>query len=158
MFAMSLIMAATACAENNCPWMNEATASDLVGGGDAVGAFAAAQGKSAVCTFTEHDRKAMRTLQISVELAGDPHASFLSTVQQGCRSTSAPLKAIGNEAVTCTIDRHKAGMGERALGRVRDQVFVVTISTTLKDDPILTSAVLKMKIGTAAEQVAGNLF
>ena len=49
-------------------------------------------------------------------------------------------------------------MGERLVGRVRDQVFTITISTTLKNDPILTRDEIKSRIYTAAEQVSGNLF
>lgn len=148
---------ALAHAENNCPWLNEATASDLVGG-DAVGTFVAAKNKPSVCTFTQNDGKVTRTLQITVEIATDPHSSYLSTLQADCRSSSAPLKAIGNEAATCAIDRGKAVMGERVLGRVRDQVFTITLSTSIKDDPVLTPSMLKMKISLAAEQVSGNLF
>lgn len=144
-------------AMNNCPWMNEATASELVGG-DATGAYISAKDTPAVCTFTEHFGKDTRTLTISVATVTDPHSSFLSTLQSGCGSASAPLSAIGNEAATCTIDRGKSIIGEKVLGRVRDQIFAITISTTMKNDPVLTDVLLKMKIGTAAEQVAGNLF
>ena len=156
-FFALLARPAIARAENNCPWLNEATASDLVGG-DTVGAFVAAKDKPSVCTFTQNDGKVTRTLQISVEIAADPHGSYLSALQADCRSTSAPLKAIGNEAATCAIDHGKTVMGERVLGRVRDQVFTITISTSMKDDPILTPAMLKMKVSLAAEQVSGNLF
>ena len=157
-FATVLVLRpATARAENNCPWLNEATASELVGG-DAVGSFVAGKDKPSVCTFTQNDGKVTRTLQISVGIAADPHSSYLSTLQADCRSTAAPLKAIGNEAATCAIDRGKAVMGERVLGRVRDQVFTITISTSMKEDPVLTPAALKMKISLAAEQISGNLF
>jgi hypothetical protein len=37
-------------------------------------------------------------------------------------------------------------------------VFTIAISSTLKNDPILTREALKTRIYTAAEQVAGNLF
>lgn len=147
----------TARAENNCPWMNEATASELVGG-DAVGAYVAAKDKPSVCTFTQRAANVTRTLEITVEIASDPHGSFLSILQTDCHSTQTPLKAIGNEAATCTMDRGKAVVGERALGRVRDQVFTITISTSAKEDSVLTPPMLKMKINAAAEQVAGNLF
>lgn len=148
---------AIARAENNCPWMNEATASDLLGG-DAVGAYVTAEDKPSVCTFTQRAGNLTRTLQISVEIAADPHSSLLTTLQADCHSTPTPLSAIGNEADTCVLDRGKAVMGERAMGRVRDQVFTITISTSEKDDPVLSPATLKMKISAAAEQVAGNLF
>lgn len=143
--------------ENNCPWMNEATASDLVGG-DAVGAYGANAGKSATCTFIESVGKASRVLQISVESADDSHADYLSELQAFCRSAPTPLKAIGNEAAICPFTRRRRVTVLRALGRVRNQVFIVALSTSVKGDPILTRAMLEMKIGAAAEQVAGNLF
>ena len=153
-----LVMPIAARAENNCPWMNEATASDLVGGG-AIGTYIAEKDKSAVCTFTEHSGKAIRTLQISVEVASDPHQRFLSAAKDGCGSNSQmPLQATGNEAVICALNSHRKMVGQRALGRVRDQIFIMTLSTSIKDDPTLTPAMLKMKISTAAEQVAGNLY
>jgi hypothetical protein len=152
-----LALPARVRAMNNCPWMNEATASELVGG-DATGAYLPAKDKPAVCTFTEHFGKDTRTLTISVATVTDPHGSFLTTLHSDCPSAAAPLSAIGNEAATCIIDRGKSVIGEKALGRVRDQIFAITISTTMKNDPALTDVLLKMKIGTAAEQVAGNLF
>ena len=75
-----------------------------------------------------------------------------------CGTDTAPLRAIGNEAVVCTVDGRKGAMGERVVGRVRDQVFSITIGTTLKVDPILPRDVLKTNILTAAEQISGNLF
>ncbi|KAA6460343.1 hypothetical protein DYQ86_15015 [Acidobacteria bacterium AB60] len=152
-------MAVRAQAENKCPWLNEATATDLVGGGNAVGSYVAATGsKPAVCTFTEQGGKAVRTLQIAVGIAPDPHEEFLASVRRDCRGVSDPLKAIGNEAVTCGVLRREVVIGERVLGRVRDQLFSITLSTTMAHDPVLTPAILKMQISVAAEQVAGNLF
>ncbi len=144
-------------AENNCPWMNEATASDLVGA-DAVGSFVSAKDAPSVCTFTQTGPNGTRTLQIAMAIATDPHGSYMANIKSNCTSSSVPLKAIGNEAVTCMVDRRKVIVGEKALGRVRDQVFTITLSTSMKDDPILTPAMLKMKIEFAAEQVAGNLY
>lgn len=144
-------------AENNCPWMNEATASDLVGA-EAVGAFVAAKDAPSVCTFTQTGPGGTRTLEIAMAIATDPHGSYMANIKSNCTSASVPLKAIGNEAVTCTVDRRKVVVGAKALSRVRDQVFTITLSTSIKDDPILTPAMLKMKIEFAAEQVAGNLY
>ena len=157
--SMLPMIAVCAQAENKCPWLNEATASDLIGGGNAVGSYVpAAAGKAAVCNFTERTGEAVRTLQIAVNVANDPHGKFLANVQRDCRATSDSLKAIGNEAVTCSILRQQTVIGERVLGRVRDQLFSITLSTTMKHDPVLTPAILKMDISVAAEQVAGNLF
>jgi hypothetical protein len=144
-------------AANNCPWINEATASGLLGSA-AVGTFVdAAPPQPAICTFTQQGADATRTLRITVELSADPHAR-LTAMAQTCGTDEAPLRAIGNEALTCAADDRKGGLGERVIGRVRDQVFTITISNTLKNDPSLNRDVLKARINTAAEQVAGNLF
>jgi hypothetical protein len=68
------------------------------------------------------------------------------------------LQAIGNEASMCLLDNRTSGLVELVVGRVRDQLFTITMSTTLKDDLILTKMSLKEKAYTASEQVAGNLF
>lgn len=65
-----------------------------------------------------------------------------------CASPTAALKAIGNEAFACAI----GGKTEQAVGRVRDQIFIITISANDKPD------VLREKVRLAAEQVAGNLY
>jgi hypothetical protein len=154
----SIGASALAHAANNCAWINEATASGLLGG-DAVGEVSGpALGQPAVCTFTQMTAGGRRTLRITVEIVADAHARVAS-IAQGCGADAGPLKAIGNEALVCAADDRKAGIGERVVGRVRDQVFTITIGSTLKNDPILFSRdVLKSRIYTAAEQVAGNLF
>ena len=53
LFLVASISAIPVYAANDCPWMNEATASGLLGG-TAVGMFqAATTEKAAVCTFTQ---------------------------------------------------------------------------------------------------------
>jgi hypothetical protein len=152
-----LAFTAAAHADNNCAWLNEATAAGLLGG-DAVGdSPAPVAGQPAVCTFTQQSGAVKRTLRIVVEIATDPHARY-SALAQSCGADSFALKAIGNEALACSADDRKAGPGERVVSRVRDQVFTITISSSLKADPTFSRDVLKAKIYTAAEQVAGNLF
>ncbi len=144
-------------AKNNCPWINEATASGLLGG-EAVGEMTdATVGQPATCIFTQIDKGAARTLRISLERTVDPHHVLVS-VAAGCGTNGTLLPAIGNEAVTCAINDRKIGLGERVVGRVRDQVFTIALSTTVKDDPVLTREALKARIYIAAEQVSGNLF
>jgi hypothetical protein len=144
-------------AGNDCPWLTEATASGLIGA-EAVGSYtAAAASQPAVCTFRQKSDGMMRTLTITVELASDAHTRMTS-IAQTCGAGAAPLNAIGNEAVFCDADLRRREIGERAVGRVRNQVFTITLSSTIKDDPILTRDALKTRIYTAAEQVAGNLF
>jgi hypothetical protein len=144
-------------AKNNCAWINESTASGLLGG-DAVGEFTeASAGQPAVCTFTQKDAAVTRTLRVTVLVTPDFDAGFRSAAQS-CGSDAAPIQAIGNQAIVCAADDRKGGIGQRVVGRVRDQVFTITISSTLKNDPSLTRDTLKARIYTAAEQVSGNLF
>lgn len=152
-----LLAPAASRASNNCPWMNEATASGLLGG-DAMGEFTpAAAGQAAVCLFTYDSPGAKRILRIMVETSADAHERVTAAAETCGRDADA-LKAIGNEAVECAADERKGGMGESAVGRVRDQVFTIAIGSSLKSDPILPRDALKARIRTAAEQVAGNLF
>jgi hypothetical protein len=137
--------------------MTEATAGGLLGG-DAVGNFTAAStGQPAVCTFTQTGANFTRTLRITVEVTPDTHARVQAAAQP-CGKNAAPIQAIGNEASMCTIENRNAVPGQLVVGRVRDQLFTITFTSTLKDDPILTRATLKDKAYTASEQVAGNLF
>ena len=155
---IGLLALPTLCrAENNCPWMNEATASGILGG-EAMGMVTGSGAEGpAICEFTQLGAGFKRTLSVTVEVTPDAHAR-LQTVARSCGGDAAPLKAIGNEALLCPTNDHKNGHGELLVGRVRDQVFTITIKTTLKDDPILTRATLIVRIDTAAEQIAGNLF
>ena len=152
-----LSLPAAAYGANTCPWINEATASGLLGR-KAVGEVTeAAAGQPFICTFTQQDESGKRTLRVTVEIVRDSHARQ-GAIAQACGADVVPLRAIGNEARICAADEHKNRIGERVVGRVRDQVFTITIYTTVKDDPILTRDELKSRIYTAAEQISGNLF
>ena len=143
-------------AANNCPWLNEATASAFIGH-DATGTYAAGPANSALCTFAESGDKPLRTLQISVETASGTHNRYMAVSRLACPSGPEPLPAVGNEASTCVQVR--GGVTEaKAIGRVRDQIFTITLATSVKNDAVLSPAMLGMKIDSAAEQVAGNLF
>lgn len=154
----AVIAMPSACmAKNNCPWINEATASGLLGG-DAEGAFTDPMpSQPADCIFTEQDSGVTRTLRITVEQSNNPHQQ-LSAVGSLCGSNSTPVRAIGNEAMMCSLEGHNSLHGTFMAGRVRDQVFTITLRTTLKNDPLLTHDALQAKMHIAAEQVSGNLF
>jgi hypothetical protein len=155
---ISLTSAPALCrAANDCAWINQATASGLLGGEAAVTVTEPAAEQPAVCTFTQQNEKGKRTLRVAVEIAMDAHAR-LGAIAEICGANAVPLKAIGNEALLCAADEDKNQIGERIIGRVRDQVFTITIGTTIKDDPILTRDELKSRVHVAAEQVSGNLF
>ena len=147
----------SAHASNNCPWINEATVSGLLDG-PAVGAFnQGSVGQPATCNFAFKRAGGGRTLAISVETVQDAHARVMS-MAKGCKQPQEVLPAIGNEAYVCTTEHGKEAVAERVVGRVRDQVFTILISTTGKGDLILSTQDLKSRISIASEQVSGNLF
>ena len=172
----ALLIPVSAHAANNCPWLTEATVGGLLGG-DAVGAYTAgplvATSTSATitpdagptvrmdqpgtCVFTSNEGEGMRELIVTMEVSADAHAK-LAGMMQACGASSQLLQAIGNEAAVCAMDAHKKSVSERVVGRVRNQIFTITIQTTVKDDPVLNASALMTRIYTASEQVAGNLF
>ena len=159
--ALQIFIACALCipanASNACPWMNEATASGLLGD-DVVGSYkgASSPGQPGTCTFTRGSGDAVRTLVIEIETAPDA-AARMKSMQKGCSSDPSSLQAIGNEAIMCAVDRGSR-QGELVVGRVRDQMFTIRISSSIKSDPVLTRESLTSKISSAAEQIAGNLF
>lgn len=144
-------------AANSCPWISEATASSLLGG-DATGVYVAAtERKPAICTFTQQTAQGSRSLEITVQVTGDPQAR-LAQAEEKCGTDPAPLHAIGNEAIFCTGEGMPGQVSEHAVGRVRDQIFSIIVATSVKDDAVLTRDALKARLYKASEQVAGNLF
>lgn len=156
--AMALVGAALpARAANTCPWMNEATASGLLGA-EATGSFtAAAAQQPASCVFTENSPGITRTLTITMEINQDWSGRMRDLLRE-CHDAPDAMRAIGNEAQTCVVMRPRGAHAELVVGRVRDQVFSIAIGTTVKNDPVLRPDELQNRIAVAAEQVAGNLF
>jgi hypothetical protein len=66
--------------------------------------------------------------------------------------------AIGNEAYVCTAEHSNEAIAQPVIGRVRDQLFSISIGTTTKGESAVWLADLKTTIAIAAEQVSGNLF
>jgi hypothetical protein len=150
-------LALPARAANTCPWMNEATASGLLGS-EAVGSYTpAAAAQPAGCIFVESNQGITRTLTITVETNADAHARVGALLNASNAMPSA-LQAIGNEAEMCKAVWPHGVRGEVVGGRVRDQAFSIAISTTMKNDPVLNAEELENRIATAAEQVTGSLF
>jgi hypothetical protein len=157
MAVMFVALSARAHAANNCPWINEATASGIIGA-EAVGSYTdPTPSQPAVCNFVQSGPSVTRTLRITV--LQTPHfQDLLQAENKTCTGTATPMVAIGNEAIACSADDRRKLFAERVVGRVRDQVFTITLGTTQKDDSILNRFELKTRIATAAEQVSGNLF
>lgn len=113
-----------------CAWMNDATAAGILGG----------ETTQSGCVFSH----ASDQLRIEVFAPAQPFRSYVNR----CKSRPETLKAIGNEAVLCD----GTGSEQLAIGRVRDQVFVLELKAGL------AKTALREKLKSAAEIVAGNLF
>lgn len=115
------------------------------------------EGSSAACSFDYHDATASRELRITVEQVKDPNQA-MAAYKARCSGGTSPLQAIGNEAATCAADTKGHTYGEQVIGRVRDQIFTVMITTSAQDDPSMPREALEEKTRNIAEQVAGALF
>jgi len=146
------------CQENvGCPWLNVATASGVLRSSENGTMATLSQGNKAACSFVYHDATASRELRITMELVQDP-SQALTGYKARCSGIASPLQAIGNEAVTCAADTKGQGDGEQVIGRVRNQIFTVTITTNARNDPSMSRDELGEKTRNIAEQVAGALF
>jgi hypothetical protein len=134
-------MAGMATGEERCPWLNVATASGFLGGALHMTLT------SASCEFVRQDGGHEMTLRIEVGSMSAPHAQ--------CGSGAEPLKAIGNEALACTYEGKAGWIAEQVTGRVRDQAFLVRISS---NDRSTAPKTIREKVRKVAEQVAGILF
>lgn len=132
-----------------CPWLNAATADGVLGGPVAVTVSRAKIGDDASCRFIRHDGSLLSELGIEVETMPSPAKDFPSYAAR-CHSAGVPLKAIGNEAQACSDEA-----AEQVIGRVRDRVFLIRITT---GDRSAQPAILRDKARKVAEQVAGILF
>jgi hypothetical protein len=170
-------------AEENCLWLNAATAGGILGGAVTVsvthanpqppniqpanvksgtGPMSANPSGSSYSGITVDDSDCAfhrqppiaGELRIQVRTVGEPAKAFAAyTAQCGARGT--PLKAIGNEAMVCDLNKKSGRLSEQVVGRVRDRLFVIDLSVK---DPSITQSALREKAETAAEIVAGNLF
>jgi len=138
--AMALCLPAMA-AEDRCIWLNAATA------GGALGGTVHATVSPTSCEFIRQSGGHDFALRIEVTAISAPHAQ--------CGQPAEQLKAIGNEALACVYEGKEGWIGEQVTGRVRDQAFLVRIST---NDRTAAPKTLREKARNIAEQVAGFLF
>jgi hypothetical protein len=155
-FTSALLLPAVGSAQNNnCTWLNEATASGVLGGMVTLEAQKTADG-GGTCIFRTQKGDAIRTLQIDVRIVKDARQGMTSSESQ-CTSPAIPIRGVGNEAVSCGADARSV-FGEQVISYVRDQAFVLRITTTDKHDLTLTRELLQQNARNIAEQVAGSLF
>jgi len=158
MVLVGVVMIAAVCnaEEDHCAWLNDATASGVLNGPVTV-ALETAPDDQTICTFTYlKTAKDYSALRIMVQPLKDVTKAVASH-ESLCTSPPTAVKAIGNEAVSCSGDVGNS-RGEQVIGRVRDRLFVVAVSSTMAQDPLMTRPSLKDKARMIAEQVSGALF
>jgi hypothetical protein len=154
--ALVFISAICRAEEGHCAWLNDATASGVLNGTVTLDLEPAPDDQT-ICAFTNlKTAKDYSTLRIMVQPLKDV-TNALASHESLCTSPATALKAIGNEAVSCSADVGYS-RGEQVIGRVRDRLFIVTVSSTMAHDPLMTRPALKEKAKMIAEQVAGALF
>ncbi|MGA7415976.1 MAG: hypothetical protein WBW33_36225 [Bryobacteraceae bacterium] len=147
MMGMVLLLAGSV----GCPVMNAATAGGALGGEVQATMTRSEKNSGYTCQFTRAGSEL--TIEIGVLTTPDQFAHFAETACQGGRDT-APLKAIGNEAIACSLGTNHQ-IVEKAVGRVRNQTFVLRFTTT---DEAANAKSIRSKNTALAELVAGNLF
>jgi hypothetical protein len=140
-----------------CPWLNVATATGVLRSSESSSMATLVEGGKAACDFTYHDATASRELKITVEEVRDAQQT-MAAYKTRCGSRATPLRAIGNEAVTCAVDSRGKSYGQQVIGVVRGQIFTVTLTTNKKSDPAMPREALEEKSRNISEQVAGALF
>ena len=155
---LNLVMLAPAVCHGQakCPWLNEATAGGILGGAVTLTADVSEQG-AGICEFSRQQGAVVHQLRVSVDIMSDIPKQFPAYLAQ-CPSNSTSLRAIGNEAVTCSVESNAGHYAEQVVGRVRDQAFVVSVSTSIQQDPSMTGEMRRQKVNLVAQQVAGILF
>lgn len=157
--AVAIVAFSAGChAQNNCPWLNVATASGALGGSSVL--TMSKTGKNTeTCIFRLQAGSPAESLTVSVATVSDSQnpEQALKAAESQCTSQAAPLSAIGNEAVLCADDAANSH-GEQVIGRVRDQIFTISITTEAAPSRDTANDLLAVKVKAIAEQVAGNLF
>jgi hypothetical protein len=143
-------------AQTKCPWMNAASASGILGGSVTVTTSISSTGDG-VCEFSRQNGTTIHRLTISVQLMADIPKEFPRYLQK-CPPNSSSIPAIGNQAITCSVENNQDEYAEFVIGRVRDQAFVIGVSSTAKKDPSMTQTMRRKKANAAAQSVAGALF
>ena len=153
----ALCMPSRSEAKENCPWLNEATAGGtLEGTVTSTVTHPNSNKDDATCEFIHRDGAIATELEIEVATIGGAHDAFAAYVAR-CGQNSVPLKAIGNEAVACSVDDRtkKRSVSEQVVGRVRDRAFTVRITSNAASPE---RGALREAARKIAEQVAGFLF
>jgi hypothetical protein len=154
--ALVVVSATCEAQDAHCAWLNDATAAGVLNGNVNLDLETAPDDQT-ICTFTNlRTAKDYSTIRIMVQPLKDT-SNAVAPHESQCSSLAVAVKAIGNEAVSCSADVGYS-RGEQIIGRVRDRLFMVTVSSTMAKDPQMTRQLLKDKAHMVAEQLAGALF
>lgn len=149
-----LLMVASHCpAETACKLLNKATAAGIFNMNDDF-AGQAVINESAPCNFHYHDERVEYSLVIEVR---DQSVGNEMLGGATCNSGEKALRGIGNEAFLCEVTARWTATAQ-IRGRVRDQLFLITLTSHGKSEALMDRDTLRENVTLAAEQVAGNLF
>jgi hypothetical protein len=91
----------------SCSWLNAASAAGVLQGPVTATVTHTSQNKDdATCEFIRRDGSVVTELQIEVETMRD-RASDFASYRALCGPNAAPLRAIGNEALVCSLHGNK---------------------------------------------------
>jgi hypothetical protein len=156
---IALCVPSNSAAKESCPWINEATASGALEGAVTETVTHPEMSKDtdvATCIFLHQSGSTSIELRIEVEALGGAPGAYAAYAAR-CGANSVPLRAIGNEATICSYEdkKKKKWVSEQVVGRVRDHVFTVRVSSNAGS---ADRDVLREKARKMAEQLAGFLF
>ena len=134
-------------AEPVCPWLTKGTAAAMLGG-DVSAVIKLNPPEQGACTFTLQQGAATYSLEVVVE--NTPHTT--------CPPASPKLPGVGNEALSCRLQRSPNEVAELVTSRVRTLYFTISLTTQGTATPTIPVSKQKDIVERAAEQVAGNLF
>lgn len=155
--ALALLACCPSAAETqqSCSWLNAATAEGFLGGPVTITVTGDSKPfGDATCEFVRQQDKQVSKLRIEVDTVAQPHDAF-ATYAGHCGHQSAPMTAIGNEAVICSRKEKHHVVAERVVGRVRDRIFLLDVSSNV---PHADQANLQKTAEQISQQVAGILF
>src|SRR5271156_211432 len=101
MFGLAMLLPTVCHGQAKCPWINEATARGILGGAVTLTAKVSDHGDG-VCEFSRQQGALVHQLRVSVDIMTDIPKQFPTYLAQ-CPPKSVPLRAIGNEAVMCSM-------------------------------------------------------
>ena len=156
LLSVALLMPSLCRGQARCTWINEATAGGVLGGAVTV-KVNLRDSDDGVCEFFQRQGTLIHRLRVSVDVMTDIAKQFPRYLAQ-CQPKNTPLRAIGNEAVICSVQNNGYGYGELVVGRVRDHAFEVRLSSSVRHDPSMTQDTRRDKAQFVAEQVAGILY